>query len=497
MLMNFIGMGMTLFVLAFLLVSVGGKKITSSRLWHVWEAIQRAFTLIELLVVIAIIAILAALLLPALAAAREKARRTSCLNNLRQMGISLESYSGDYGGYYPSCTAWAGDDFSWCQNSGNAFVRDNTCKWTYHDSSSYNGNTFRLITAKYQARPGDTPIAVGGPSSSGRVALWRNIGYGYGDGNFTLEDKTTLKFAPVGLGMLLTSGYLGESKVLYCPSATGMGPDKDKSDPNNFSPASNLHDWQRAGGFDGATLHYGDWGDCRWDSVEYGIQCHYNYRNIPMFMTYPWHAWQEEGGTPASTYWRTRAGAACNAITGTKPFILAKIGQPAFFTAKLLAGRAIVSDTFSKGTGWDGAGKWVGDLYGTDITTSCTITGMGVEAHGEIYNVLYGDGHVGLYGDPRRSIVYHTQGFRDGGSGIATTRSGNDSSGNPLLMSLLSSNVFRGPGDASTKNSAVPFRFSSIRDGSPYNDYGVDGAGFQHTSYSVWHDLDVATGIDR
>src|ERR1035438_4241358 len=65
-----------------------------------------AFTLIELLVVIAIIAILAALLLPALAAAREKARRTSCLNNLKQLGIGTESYCSDYSTYFPNWTAW-------------------------------------------------------------------------------------------------------------------------------------------------------------------------------------------------------------------------------------------------------------------------------------------------------------------------------------------------------------------------------------------------------
>ncbi len=75
--------------------------------------IYRDFTLIELLVVIAIIAILAGMLLPALNQARETARKISCVNNQKQLGLSIAMYNESFDGYYPLFKEGAGTTPVW------------------------------------------------------------------------------------------------------------------------------------------------------------------------------------------------------------------------------------------------------------------------------------------------------------------------------------------------------------------------------------------------
>jgi len=103
----------------------------------------RAFTLTELLVVITVIAILAALLVPVLSQAKERGYRTQCINNLKQVGLALQSYADDHADQLPG-PVW--------QGFYEMYDNDNTLRMTYYLA------TYMGLPAP-QATPHDNPLA--------------------------------------------------------------------------------------------------------------------------------------------------------------------------------------------------------------------------------------------------------------------------------------------------------------------------------------------------
>jgi len=356
--------------------------------WIMWMA---AFTLIELLVVVAIIAILAALLLPALIAARERARRTVCLNNLDQIGKGLEMYLGLYAGYYPGGLSWQ----KWTGHAGNG----------YYSESNHRGapDSYRHLIES-----GDTTASSGNigkydriwlmpystNSTNNPMAYYRTLGVGRyrGSGQSVAADgsrRSDLKMAPWGLGHLIKGGQVPDAKAFYCPSGDGLEISLDIASGYFVRYLQNFRDWLSAGGTHGKVLTHGNWPAPHgsygqtWTNAwkMYGVLSQYNYRNTPIVpIGRDWNYWSSNVTIPY-----------------TRPKVVSTLNCPAFKTQRRLQTHAVVSDT------WDKCGQY---QLQARYETPDTLAGMGANVHKDGYNVLYGDYSVSWHGDPEQRIIY-------------------------------------------------------------------------------------------
>jgi len=220
--------GSTSGFLAYFAVRVATRKNKKDTM----QSNRSGFTLIELLVVIAVIAILAGLLLPALAAAREKGRRAACMNNMVQIATGLEMYCAEYNQYFPS---W----------HGYGSVPEDVRYFDRHGKS-------RVPEIAVERTPGIHDMRALGTSKAEK-----NGTYAWAAGD--------LARAPINLGLLISSNIVEDGVVFRCPSAGSSGI---------------YAIWRKIGGSDSNALLYGY--DTGRNKQQQRVQGSYNYRNAAM-----------------------------------------------------------------------------------------------------------------------------------------------------------------------------------------------------------------------
>jgi len=203
---------------------------------------RRGFTLVELLVVIAIIAILIALLLPAVHAAREAARRTQCLNHLKQIGVAFFSHESAQGHLPTGGWSWA-----WTGDPDRGFGEEQTGSWPYnilpyieqqdlHDMGSDGKPDVVTHRQKVEASlAATTPVAVYHCPSRREAKLY--------PGYWKLESPTSGPKNATNTELIAKTDYAVcagsvkvEFRVVQQLNATWLSPEEDAKNNNTEPP---------------------------------------------------------------------------------------------------------------------------------------------------------------------------------------------------------------------------------------------------------------------
>jgi len=332
-----------------------------------YRAMMRAFTLIELLVVVAIIAILAALLLPALTAARERARRTACAANLDEIGKATEMYLGMYGNYYPG-------SLSWEYVLKEAFVQVDR-----RTSDGYSPFIYTAYHTRGDLRRVARCIAHGSrgfeSSNNDEVPPFGTPDHPAVEGD--------LRTSPYGLGALIYTKLTADPKVYYCPSAKDVRLGWEWYNHDDMANQT-LGDWKSAGGYSPEALLWGTWPNVHNNYQYHGgrataVLGQYDYRNQPIWAG---------NLTPDLRI----------SIAYTKPKVYSNNGCPPFKTPRWLKGRMLVMDSVEKGK-----------HHGQTPSAQMIMPGFGAYAHKAGYNCLFGNYNTAWYSDEERRFIYWDQ----------------------------------------------------------------------------------------
>jgi prepilin-type N-terminal cleavage/methylation domain-containing protein/prepilin-type processing-associated H-X9-DG protein len=214
-----------------------GSRTAARRIALRSLAVSRGFSLVELLVVIAIITILIGLLLPAVQAVRESARRTSCRNNLKQIGNGMQHYHSKYNTFPPGCADRRNKQIAWSAYL-LPYIEQEEVYGLFDFNSRYDAPANRKATGhvistylcpstsrREPGRVGDTTMPGNGPYNSAEPMGCTDYGgvYGYNIPGERFDNGVMVYNYPVSQGHIRD----GLSKTMMIVEDTGRGSTMD------------------------------------------------------------------------------------------------------------------------------------------------------------------------------------------------------------------------------------------------------------------------------